>query len=153
MSASAPAVNSVALVGNLTADPILKQLDDDRKVCQLRLAVNDQKDQPPMFIDIATFGAQADACAKYLTKGRAIAVTGRLVYREWDDNGTRRSKHHIIGRVQFGGKPDEPDGPDATEPPDSTKEVAVYSTTARRAPALTPAPHRAKGPLNYGRAI
>ena len=45
-------------------------------------------------------------CAKYLlTKGRAIAVTGRLVYREWDDNGTRRSKHHIIGRVQFGGKP------------------------------------------------
>ena len=56
MSASAPAVNSVTLVGNLTADPVLKQLDDDRKVCQLRLAVNDQKDQP-MFIDVATFGA------------------------------------------------------------------------------------------------
>ena len=109
MSASAPAVNSVALVGNLTADPVLKQLDDDRKVCQLRIAVNDQKDQP-MFIDVATFGAQADACAKYLAKGRAVAVTGRLVYREWDDNGTRRSRHHIVGRVQFGGKPngDEP---------------------------------------------
>ena len=43
MSASAPAVNSVTLVGNLTADPVLKQLDDDRKVCQLRLAVNDQR--------------------------------------------------------------------------------------------------------------
>ena len=84
MSASAPAVNVVTLVGNLTADPILKQLDDDRKVCNLRLAVNDQKDQPPMFIDVATFGAQADACAKYLTKGRAVAVTGRLVYREWE---------------------------------------------------------------------
>ena len=88
MSASAPAVNSVTLVGNLTADPILKQLD--RKVCQLRLAVNDVKDQP-MLIDVATFGAQADACGKYLTKGRAVAVTGRLVYREWDDNGTRRT--------------------------------------------------------------
>ena len=58
-----------------------------------------------MFIDVATFGAQADACAKYLTKGRAVAVTGRLVYREWDDNGTRRSRHHIVGRVQFGGSP------------------------------------------------
>ena len=46
MSASAPAVNSVTLVGNLTADPVIKQLDDDRKVCNLRLAVNDQKDQP-----------------------------------------------------------------------------------------------------------
>ncbi len=43
MSASAPAVNFVTLVGNLTADPVLKQLDDERKVCNLRLAVNDQK--------------------------------------------------------------------------------------------------------------
>ena len=104
------------MVGNLTADPVLKQLDDDRKVCQLRLAVNDQKDQP-MFIDVATFGAQADACAKYLAKGRAVAVTGRLVYREWDDNGTRRSRHHIVGRVQFGGKPngDEPTDGDHQE--------------------------------------
>ena len=95
MSASAPAVNQVTLVGNLTADPVIKQLDEDRKVCQLRLAVNDVKDQP-MFIDVATFGAQAEACAKYLTKGRAVAVTGRLVYREWDENGTRRSRHHSV---------------------------------------------------------
>jgi single-strand DNA-binding protein len=122
MSASAPAVNSVALVGNLTADPVLKQLDDDRRVCNLRIAVNDVKDQP-MFIDVAAFGAQADACAKYLAKGRAIAVTGRLVYREWDDNGTRRSRHQIVGRVQFGGKPDEPD---ATETADTTEEVAAF---------------------------
>ncbi len=107
MSASAPAVNSVTLVGNLTADPILKQLDDELKVCQLRLAVNDQKDQPPLFIDVATFGNQAEACAKYLAKGRPIVVTGRLVYREWDDNGSRRSKHHVVGRVQFGGRSDE----------------------------------------------
>jgi single-strand DNA-binding protein len=123
MSASAPAVNSVTLVGNLTADPVLKQLDDDRKVCNLRVAVNDQKNQPPMFIDVATFGAQADACAKYLAKGRAVAVTGRLVYREWEaDDGTRRSKHHIVGRVQFGGKPDDA----ATETADTAEEVAAF---------------------------
>ena len=107
MSAAAPAVNQVTLVGNLTADPVLKQLEDDRNVCQLRVAVNDQPGQP-MFIDVATFGAQADACAKYLTKGRAVAVTGRLVYREWEaDDGTRRSRHHIVGRVQFGGRPND----------------------------------------------
>ena len=58
MSASAPAVDSVTLVGNLTADPVLKQFDDDRRVCNLRVAVNDQKNQPPMFIDVATFGAR-----------------------------------------------------------------------------------------------
>ena len=70
--------NQVTLVGNLTADPVLKQLDDDRKMCQLRLAVNDQKDKP-MFIDVATFGAQADAGAKCLSKGGAVALTARLV--------------------------------------------------------------------------
>jgi single-strand DNA-binding protein len=108
MSTTAPAVNSITLVGNLTSDPILKDLSDGRKVCDMRLAVNDQKDQPPLFIDVSTFGASAEACAKYLAKGRAIAVTGRLVYREWEaDDGTRRSKHHVIGRVRFGGRPDD----------------------------------------------
>jgi single-strand DNA-binding protein len=121
MSTTAPAVNTVTLVGHLTADPVLKQLDDDRKVCNLRLAVNDQKDQPPLFIDVATFGTQAAACAKYLAKGRAIAVTGRLVYREWEgEDGTRRSRHHVIGRVQFGGRPAE-EGSDA----ETAEEVAA----------------------------
>lgn len=121
MSTTAPAVNQVTLVGHLTADPLLKQLDDDRKVCNLRLAVNDQKDQPPLYVDVATFGSQADACAKYLAKGRAIAVTGRLVYREWEaEDGTRRSRHHVIGRVQFGGRPAE-EAADAETP----EEVAA----------------------------
>ena len=123
MSASAPAVNSVTLVGNLTADPVLKQLDEDRKVCQLRLAVNDVKDQP-MFIDVATLGAQADACGKYLTTRRAVAVTGRLVYPEWDDNGTRRSFHHVVGRVQFGGRPDNGDQP--TDTTENSEETADF---------------------------
>ena len=59
----------MTLVGNLTADPVLRTIDENRKVCDMRLAVNDQKDQPPLFIDIATFGSQAEACAKYLAKG------------------------------------------------------------------------------------
>jgi single-strand DNA-binding protein len=116
MSSTAPAVNSVTLVGRLTADPVLKQLDEQRKVCDLRLAVNDQRNQPPLFIDVATFGASAQACAKYLAKGRQIAVTGRLIYREWEaDDGTRRSKHAVIGRVQFGGRPDNGDDPQDTD--------------------------------------
>jgi single-strand DNA-binding protein len=106
MSSTAPAVNSV--VGNLTANPILKDLGDGQKVCDMRLAVNDQKDQPPLYIDVSTFGSSAQACAKYLAKGRAIAVTGRRVYRDWEaDDGTRHSKHHVIGRVRFGARPDD----------------------------------------------
>jgi single stranded DNA-binding protein len=137
MSASAPAVNNVTLVGHLTADPVLKQLADDRKVCALRLAVNDQKGQPPLYIDVATFGSQADACAKYLAKGRAIAVTGRLVYREWeDDSGNRHSRHHVIGRVQFGGRNND-DSPSTVEP-DSEEAAAGADRDGRR--PVRPAP-------------
>ncbi len=111
-----PQFQVITLVGNLTTDPTTKTLDDERKVCTLRLAVNDQKDQPPLYIDVITFGSQAEACAKYLTKGRAIAVTGRLVYREWEaEDGTRHSRHQVIGRVQFGGRPDQQPNDDDNE--------------------------------------
>jgi single-stranded DNA-binding protein len=86
----------------------------------MRLAVNDQPGQPPLFIDVATFGASAAAREKYLAKGRQIAVTGRLVYREWQaPDGTRRSKHAVIARVRFGarpsGQPIQGDGADSAD--------------------------------------
>ncbi len=77
---SAPAVNSVTLVGRLTADPNLRALPDGRPVCDLRLAVDDAQDKP-LFIDVATFGPGAEACARHLIKGRQVAVVGRLAYR------------------------------------------------------------------------
>jgi single-strand DNA-binding protein len=104
---SAPNINSVTLVGQLTADPLLRQMPDGRSVCDLRLAVNDQRDKPALFIDIATFGPGADACAEHLTKGRQIGVIGRLIFSEWEgEDGKKRSKHQVVGMVKFGGKPD-----------------------------------------------
>jgi single-strand DNA-binding protein len=99
---SAPNINSVTLVGQLTADPELRELPDGRPVCSLRLAVNDYRDKPALFIDITTFGDEAKACAEHLVKGRQIGVTGRLTYREWEKDGSKRSKHEVIGRIAFG---------------------------------------------------
>jgi single-strand DNA-binding protein len=128
MSTSAPAVNSVTLVGQLTQDPVLCELPDGRAVCDMRLAVNDQPDGQPLFIDVATFGASAAACERYLAKGRQIAVTGRLIYREWQaPDGTRRSKHAVIGRVRFGarpgGQPIEGDGADNADNADDDVDL------------------------------
>jgi len=103
MSNQAPNINNITLVGQLTTDPVLRSLPDGRAVCDLRLAVNDQREQPTLFVDVATFGAGAEACAEYLTKGRSVGVTGRLAYREWEaKDGAKRSKHQVIGRVAFG---------------------------------------------------
>ena len=124
MSTSAPAVNSITLVGHLTSDPFFRSLQEGRKVCDMRLAVNDQQGQPPLFIDVATFGASAEACAKYVAKGRAIAVTGRLIYREGEaDDGTRRFKHAVVGSVRFGGRPNGDQPAENDRPGDNEASV------------------------------
>jgi single-stranded DNA-binding protein len=67
------------------------------------VAVNDHL---PLFIDVATFGRGADACAAYPRRGRAVAVTGRLSYRESEKDGVKRAKHQVVG----------PDGRDPRRP-------------------------------------
>jgi len=105
---SAPAVNQVVLIGRLTKDPESRQLKDGGTVCELRLAVNDRADREALFIDVAMFGKQADACAKYLRKGREVAVTGRLVLDQWQaPGGAERSRYLVHGSVTFGSDPDK----------------------------------------------
>jgi single-strand DNA-binding protein len=104
MITSSPNINNVTLVGQLTEDPVLRSLPDGKSVCDLRLAVNDSHEQSPLFIDVATFGPSAEACAEHLSKGRQVAVIGRLIYKQWEaKDGSKRSKHQVVGRVSFGG--------------------------------------------------
>ena len=99
-------MNSVALIGNLTRDPELRYTPSGQRVCELRVAVNGVGDAKPLYLDLATFDAQAEACAKHLVKGRQIGFTGRLVYREWTaEDGTKRSRVSAVGRVEFLGAP------------------------------------------------
>ena len=94
----------VTLVGNLTRDPELRQTPNGTSVCQLGVAVNSSyKDasgqwiEKPNFFDVVVWGSQGENCAKYLSKGRQIAVDGRLDQRSWDaQDGTKRSKVEII---------------------------------------------------------
>ena len=94
-------MNSVNLVGRLTKDPELVERSGT-KVCDLRLAVNGQGEAPPCFIDVAAFKGQAEACAKYLSKGSQVAVSGAIRYSQWESNGSKRSKHSVLAReVRF----------------------------------------------------
>jgi single-strand DNA-binding protein len=94
-------MNQLSLIGNLTRDPILRHTATGHAVCDLRIAVNGMRDDV-LYLDLATFDGQAEACARYLAKGRQVGFEGQLVYSEWiADDGTKRSKHSGIGRVQF----------------------------------------------------
>jgi single-strand DNA-binding protein len=119
----------VTLVGNLTRDPELRQTPGGTSVCQLGVAVNSSyKDssgqwmEKPNFFDVVVWGTQGENCARYLAKGRQVAVDGRLDQRSWDaQDGTKRSKVEIIAdTVMFiggqGGEVREPVARGASQP-------------------------------------
>ena len=59
--------------------------------------------EKPNYFDVTVWGVQGENCAQYLSKGRPIAVDGRLEWREWQDqNGNKRQSVDIIAdSVQF----------------------------------------------------
>ena len=108
-------INRVVLTGNLTRDPELSSTPNTgTSVCKLRLACNTRRRDAsgewvdkPNFFDITVWGAQGENCAKYLQKGRPIAVDGRLEWREWERDGVKRQSVDIIAdSVQFLGSRD-----------------------------------------------
>jgi single-strand DNA-binding protein len=108
-------INRVIVTGNLTRDPELRHTSGGTAVCELRIAVNSsRKDESgnwvdkPNFFNVKVWGAQGENCSTYLSKGRPVAVDGRLDWREWEDqNGNKRQTIEIIAdRVQFLGSRD-----------------------------------------------
>lgn len=102
-------VNVWVGTGNLTRDPELRQTGGGTAVCGLRLAVNDSRKvdgewtEVAGYYDVTVWGAQGENCAKYLSKGRPVAIRGRLDYREWTDaEDKKRSAVQIVAdQIQF----------------------------------------------------
>ncbi len=104
-------INRVVLTGNLTRDPELRATGSGTPVCSLRVACNTRRKdasgnwgEKPNYFDVTVWGAQGENCANYLSKGRPIALDGRLEWREWeakDGSGKRQSVEIIADSVQF----------------------------------------------------
>ncbi len=105
-------INRVTITGNLTRDPELRTLPSGMAVCELGVAVNhrrkdnatDQWIEEPNYFNVVVFGSQGENCARYLSKGRPVAVDGRLRWSSWEDKngGGKRSKVEIVAQtVQF----------------------------------------------------
>ena len=110
-------INSVVITGNLTRDPELRHTGGGTSVCGMRVAVNSRRKDgstgnwidKPNYFDVTVFGAQGENCANYLSKGRPVAIEGRLDWSEWEakDGSGKRSKVEIIANtVQFLGSRD-----------------------------------------------
>ena len=103
------AFNKVILVGNMTADPELKQSPGGLSVSSFSIAVNRRfsKDsaQTCDFINIVAWKQQAEFVCKYFKKGQAILVCGQLQTRTWTDNqGQKRYATEVVAdEVSFVG--------------------------------------------------
>lgn len=106
-------MSTVMMNGTLTRDPEMRN-GGETKVCSMRLVELNGRKKSPLYINVSAFGRQAETCKKYLAKGRHVAVSGQLRFREWeDDEGAKRSEHSIAAdRVDFlpGGKRRDSEG-------------------------------------------
>jgi len=136
-------INRVIVTGNLTRDPELRTIPSTgNSVCSLRVACNtSRKDasgqwvEKPNYFDVTVWGAQGENCAQYLSKGRPVAIDGRLDWREWDDKeGNKRQSVDIVAdRVQFlGGRADGENGGGRFTP---QSDVPADTADFDRAPA------------------
>ena len=89
-------------------------------VCSLRVACNTRRknnstgewEDKPNFFDVTVWGAQGENCARFLSKGRPVALDGRLEWREWEaqDGSKRQAVEVIADTVQFLGSRDAAEG-------------------------------------------
>ena len=112
-------LNKVLLMGNLTRDPELRTLPSGMAVCNFGMAVNrnftdreGNRREETTFVDIESFGKQAETISRYMKKGRGIFVEGRLKLDQWETPaGEKRSKLRIsLENFQFVGGRGEEDG-------------------------------------------
>ncbi|MGA9875458.1 MAG: single-stranded DNA-binding protein [Solirubrobacteraceae bacterium] len=128
-------INRVVLVGRLTSDPELRALPSGSSVCGLRVACNTTRKnsdgeyiEKPNFFTVSAFGALGESVHRYMSRGRRVAIDGRLDWREWEttDGAKRQAVDIVAENVQFlDGRGDHSDssassgGEDPTESADS----------------------------------
>ena len=84
-------MNKAILIGRLTRDPELRYTSSGRAVCQFSIAINrtytnQQGQRETDFINCVVWDKQAENLAKYVNKGRLVAVDGRIQTRNYDNN-------------------------------------------------------------------
>lgn len=101
-------MNKLILIGNLTRDPELSQLPSGVTVCKISIAVNRNFTNADGvrevdFFNITAWRGLGENCAKYLSKGKKIAVTGSVQMRSYEDrDGIKRTAVEVIAEdVEF----------------------------------------------------
>ena len=96
--------NKVQLIGRLGQDPEIINLESGKKIAKFSLATNDnykdasgQKIENVQWHNLIAWNKTADIIEKYVTKGKEIAIEGKLTSRSYDDNeGNKRYVTEVL---------------------------------------------------------
>ena len=89
--------NRVQLIGRVGQDPEVKNLEGGKKVATITIATNDayykdngDKVEQTEWHRVTAWGKTADIIEKYVTKGKEIAIEGKLTHRSYDEKNSEK---------------------------------------------------------------
>ena len=156
-------LNTVLMEGTLTRDPQREEKTAEFSMCKLALANNrfylDKKREwkkEASYFYVYVFGPVAEACLKYLTKGRGIRVVGRMKQQSWKGyDGTWRERVYIIAEhIEFQPPRKTDDTPDVGPekrigPPDTKADISALEAleeARKQAHETEPVPENVQNP-------
>lgn len=91
-------LNHVTLIGRLVADPETRNTPNGKSVCNIRIAVDRKgREKETDFFSCTAFGQTGDALATYATKGRLVAVVGKIQLDNYTDkDGVKRQSIKVL---------------------------------------------------------
>ena len=105
--------NKVQLIGNAGNDPEIITTESGKKLAKLTLATNEnykndmgEKITDTQWHNLVAWGKTAEIIEKFVTKGKEVAIEGKLTHRTYDDkNGDKRYfTEVVIGEMLLLGK-------------------------------------------------
>ena len=100
-------MNRITIIGNLTKDPELRSTQSGVNVCGFTVAVNRPKtannqDPGADFFNVNAWRGLGENCAKFLEKGKKVAVMGRISLRTWEKDGKHGASLEVLAdEVEF----------------------------------------------------
>ena len=96
--------NKVQLIGHVGNDPEVKNLEGGKKVANLNIATNEhyknekgEKVEQTEWHRAIAWGKTAEIIERFVSKGKEIAIEGKLIHRSYDDkNGNRRYVTEVV---------------------------------------------------------